>query len=1175
MAGLAACDISLFGADGSLLATSASGADGNFEFAFETTDTPPTGFARLEATNCTYEDEYTGDTITGANLSTVFALPTPLDGSRMQLAVTPLTRLLDETLSADAGSSDAGDYDADLHAQMVASLSEAMLGSDVATDILTVQPAVAVDADSATADEDRKAYGLALAALSAMGDLDLALLSLNLEATGLDAGSTDAMIDAAGMFELSGRNQTGTKATVALAGLMGAPDDANTAPEAVAAEGYGFSGHIGDTFSVDLATLFTDADGDELSISVAGLTQDMTLTGSLLSGRLVHDGKLVLAVTANDGRGGAAYIDYAILSSEAPLPPVNNTAPVAGDDSVTLDSTTATVDLDVLANDTDADGDTLSILSVSDVGNGISAVVAGGKIRITGIEEGDWTFTYKIEDGQGGFDTATVSVSVPAAVVTPPPPPPPPPPVNNAPVTADDSVTLPSTTASLDVDVLANDSDPDGDTLVLTDVQSSANGMTVAVVGNKVRVTGLQEGVYTASYTVGDGNGGSANGLLEVLVPAAPPPPPPPNTAPVAANDSVTLASTTASVDVDVLANDTDEDGDTLTLVSAFSLGDSATASVVDGKVRVTGVSEGVANVTYTITDGNGGEDTATLVVTVPSPPPPPPPPPPANNAPVGVDDAVTLSETTATLDVDVLANDTDADNDVLTVDWLGEVGTGISAEIVNNKVRVTGVTEGEWSLFYGLSDGNGGSSDAMLTVTVPAAPPPPPPPPPPPSGSSETMTARGTIGGFGSVIVNGQRYETDTATVNVNGVSGALKDLAVGQWVTVEADVPTTGDPIATSIVYEAVLLGPVQEVSATGFKVLDQVIHVTDDTVFESDIDTSVGLFEGDVVEVSAIVNPDGSLDATYVEMADDPTADYSVKGDVTSVDTVASTFTINALTVNYTGAAPTVGQTVKVQGKTITAGGAFNASDVEVKAEETAGDAGQTASVTGIAVGDPQTEIFEIGGVRVSLSDATVYSGGVFADAVEGVRMSVEGTVQGSGQLDGVLLADAVEFRLEATHIIDANLESIDTTNGTFTVRGVEFATNAYTAYKDDLDTTNAAFGFGDFQVGDTIRVQAHVTSGGQVYANTLRRLEYKNGDLVVDGPVSAVTNGPLGVTLSVLGIPMEVNANSVVFDADGNFVSMAALTLAVGDEVELIATDYTTALYVDMMTWYPKP
>lgn len=93
--------------------------------------------------------------------------------------------------------------------------------------------------------------------------------------------------------------------------------------------------------------------------------------------------------------------------------------------------------------------------------------------------------------------------------------------------------------------------------------------------------------------------------------------------------------------------------------------------------------------------------------------------PPPPNNAPIAVDDAYTQDVST-TVDYDVVANDTDADSDPLTLTAV----TGSGASIVSNQLRYAAPsTAGTYTVDYDISDGNGGTDTGTVTLTVEALP--------------------------------------------------------------------------------------------------------------------------------------------------------------------------------------------------------------------------------------------------------------------------------------------------------------------------------------------------------------------------------------------------------------------------------------------------------------------
>ncbi len=275
--------------------------------------------------------------------------------------------------------------------------------------------------------------------------------------------------------------------------------------------------------------------------------------------------------------------------------------PVATDDSSSTEINKP-VNISVLGNDTDEDGDTLTVTGVTQGSNGSVVINPDGTVTYTPNSgfTGTDTFTYTISDGDGGTDTATVTVTVVDN--------------NHPPVAVDDSSSTPKNT-SVNIDVLDNDSDQDGDTLTVTGVTQGSNGTVTINSDGTVTYTPNSgfTGTDTFTYTISDGNSGTDTATVTVTVADN-------NHPPVANNDSSTTSVNTP-VNIDILDNDSDQDGDTLT-VTSVTQGSNGTVTInSDGTVTYTPNSgfTGTDTFTYTISDGNGGTDTATVTVTIPS----------------------------------------------------------------------------------------------------------------------------------------------------------------------------------------------------------------------------------------------------------------------------------------------------------------------------------------------------------------------------------------------------------------------------------------------------------------------------------------------------------------------------------------------------------------------------
>src|SRR5512135_1809081 len=112
----------------------------------------------------------------------------------------------------------------------------------------------------------------------------------------------------------------------------------------------------------------------------------------------------------------------------------------------------------------------------------------------------------------------------------------------------------------------------------------------------------------------------------------------------------------------------------------------------------------------------------------------------------------------------------------------------------------------------------------------------------PPPAASTKTTIVKGAITGFGSVIVNGVRYDSDSATVRIEGKPASVMDLKVGEVVRLVAEKDAQGVPRAKSIDQDHLIQGAVQAVDLTArtLTIAGQVIVTDDGTSFDDSIPT-----------------------------------------------------------------------------------------------------------------------------------------------------------------------------------------------------------------------------------------------------------------------------------------------------------------------------------------------
>ncbi|WP_457934143.1 Ig-like domain-containing protein [Pseudoalteromonas sp. SCSIO 43210] len=345
-----------------------------------------------------------------------------------------------------------------------------------------------------------------------------------------------------------------------------------------------------------------------------------------------------------------------------------NTLPSANNDTFTLNEDSPATLLDVLANDNDLDGD---VISISRIENTIGqAVIVDKKIEFTPPVNfnGDITLTYSITDGNtlestnANDTTATVTITVI--------------PVNDAPIANADTATMAEDAAPLLINVLANDTDIDGDTLTITSAATDLGS--VLIIGNQLQYTPAinSYGAATVLYSVSDENQGTASANLSITITAV-------NDAPIANADTATMAEDAAPLLINVLANDTDIDGDTLTITSATA--DLGSVFIIGNQLQYTPAvnSNGVAAVLYSVSDGNQGTASANLSITITA----------VNDAPTASNQTFSVSE-----------NSTDGD----------VVGTIVASDIENENLSYT-LVSGDIGLF------NINSSSGLLTANGPS----------------------------------------------------------------------------------------------------------------------------------------------------------------------------------------------------------------------------------------------------------------------------------------------------------------------------------------------------------------------------------------------------------------------------------------------------------------------
>ena len=328
--------------------------------------------------------------------------------------------------------------------------------------------------------------------------------------------------------------------------------------------------------------------------------------------------------------------------------------PVAVDDTTTVVEDAAPTAIDVLANDTDTDGGPKNVASVTQPTHG-TVVITGGGTGLTYAPAPNYCntppstddFTYTLNGGDVGAVKVTVTC------------------VDDAADAVDDTATVAEDSGATTINVLANDSDPESDPFSVTAVTQPANGA-VTFTPSDVSYTPAADYCNTPppsdtfDYTVTGGDTATVSVTVTCV-----------NDAPVANDDTKTATEDTplSFPASDLTGNDTDVDGDSLNVTAVFgAVG--GTVGLVSGTVTFTPAADvcgpGAGSFDYAVSDGTT-TDTGHVTVDVTC----------VNDDPVANDDSQTVAEDAAATVIDVLANDTDAELDTITVTGVAQPANG------------------------------------------------------------------------------------------------------------------------------------------------------------------------------------------------------------------------------------------------------------------------------------------------------------------------------------------------------------------------------------------------------------------------------------------------------------------------------------------------------------------
>lgn len=441
---------------------------------------------------------------------------------------------------------------------------------------------------------------------------------------------------------------------------------------------------------IDVLTNDFDADGGTLwltSVSTPShgtvvINSDFSITYTPEENWIGTD-KFTYTVVKSTGEAGYGTVTVLVM---------DNNPPIAMEDKV-LTRVGQKVVLSPTANDLDPEDDDFHIVRIMQPDNGYVQLLTPTTVSYTPYSwfSGTDVFEYTVADAKGATSTSTVTVFISNDR-------------NMLAAVADAFRTLEETTTVMSP--LLNDILPEGQEISVSIATSPQHGVIDILEDHRISYTPTTDwnGIDEFSYKLSDGLG--RNETATVLVQVLPVQDPP-----VAVKDQVVTTKNTQII-IDPLSNDYDPDGDEISLQGFFQPAHGTAQDLGDGRVLYTPKQDwiGFDSFIYVISDGNGHTAISTVYIEVIE----------QNQPPVAVNDQITTQKNTP-ITVPVLDNDYDPDGDQLVVEEVGTPRYGYAHIDAYKNVQYTPPLDwvGEDSFSYVISDGRGGKSTGLVSISV------------------------------------------------------------------------------------------------------------------------------------------------------------------------------------------------------------------------------------------------------------------------------------------------------------------------------------------------------------------------------------------------------------------------------------------------------------------------
>lgn len=415
--------------------------------------------------------------------------------------------------------------------------------------------------------------------------------------------------------------------------------------------------------------------------------------------------------------------------------------------------------------------------------------------------------------------------------------------------------------------------------------------------------------------------------------------------------------------------------------------------------------------------------------------------------------------------------------------------------------------------------------------------------------GTGDIM-ASGSVTAFGSIWVNGVRFDTSEAAIFLDDEAISEEDILPGMTVAVDGSVDAQGNARAKTVVVDSLVNGPITSITLTGIpyselSVLGQTVILPEEVIVDG---LELGsLTRGQNVSVSGLIRSDGTILATRLGLREQASG-ADVEGTVQSIDPAQYRLMLGALEVDYSNAQFVngtldqleLGQQLEVEGDVVGTDTKLAATQIRFKQSFTPPSPGSHLVWEGMVEAFTSVNAFMLNGVMVDASQARIHRGNA-AQLGDGVRITASGRVTELG----IFMADSISLLLPNQTRFSGTVEEVESESGQLTVLGTQFNADAFTAFEDLGPQKNRRVSLAGISRGESVEVYGRVIDDEWV-ATRIRRINPAEGASSFRGPVGMVVSDS---TFYVMGVLIDAsNAQGVELVAElhsGQFVAVEGM------------------------------